>query len=304
MRNLLTVTVLGALALVIFLAKQAKDPGSSTKDARTGFNPAQSDLGTQTWNSDTHFVAEFMNHGSSAVVIEAVNVSCSCLIPNQDYVGRSVQPGDTLTLEGLLNTGYQPGTLTRTLTIVASNAKTHQFTLTCNVVPTYTLDPARLEFSATEKMPLTVDLNSKYAVTFVSATADKPWVYADVSERTIEVHIDWDLVPPGMQQASLNIYTDDALVSGMRVPITIRNFRRMHVYPSVVYLRDDNCAVVSPRGAEELSITGVQGLPDVVAGAIRSGTLRLHRKSGLLGLQTFVYVDLNDGSQLGFTLFY
>jgi len=272
-----------------------------------GFEPPAIDLGELPWNTIIPFTAVFANGGNSPVLFESVTTSCGCVVISEDYEGATVPPSERITLEGLLDTEYRPGRVARTVTISASCQQTFELELACAVKPTYELSPDGLCFGIEDPSPQSVELASEQGVEFVSVAADEPWLLPSFDGRTLEVAVDWALLSAGEHYGAVNVYTNDRYVPAVRLPVTAQQAPGAYLAAATVYLLDDVRHVVRLRGLEQdstVAFMSVQALPSGIELELRRTELRLSQPAGPSGLQTPVYVDLSDGSQLAFMLYY
>jgi hypothetical protein len=298
-----------ALAGVYLLGHtQGANPGSSSHSSvvHVGFEPATIDLGALPWNTTVPFTAGFVNRGDSALVIKELETSCGCLLVREDYRGATVRPGENIQLEGSVDTEYRVGPAVRTVTLTASPDSAYELSLSFEVRPTYRLSPERLRFTFENPSPQDLLLTSEQGVELVHVVADKPWVLCTLEDRAVEIDVDWAFLPPGEHHAALNVYTTDAHVPGVQVPLTAQRPRTAYLAPAAVYLFDDEHRVVRVCGVDEpeVTITRVQALPATVTAELNGTELRLRQAGGARDLNTPVYVDLSDGSQLAFMLYY
>lgn len=220
------------------------------------------------------------------------------------YLQREVASGERIEFEGVINTEYAPGDIQRYLTVQCSDGKEYRVELRFVVEETWGMDAERLEFNENTPDSQTVKLRPDCGATILSASADKPWFDVQFESSAIHVSIEWEVVPPGLQAAVLNIYSDDTNVPGLHIPIKVNSTRSMYIYPSVVYLYDSNPRVVELRGTESVQIVGMQALPDSVESKIDGRFITLTQKKIGQRREITVYADLSNGEQVGFTLYY
>jgi len=102
----------------------------------------------------------------------------------------------------------------------------------------------------------------------------------------------------------VNVFTDDAHVAGTRVPVRVRNLRMTYSIPAVVWLRDAAPRVATLIGEVGLTMSGVQAMPEDVEADLVDDRLMLHHKGQYRREMATVYVDIDDGSQLGVMVYY
>jgi hypothetical protein len=116
----------------------------------TGFVSSQVDLGDQFWHRTIPVPLVFRNASHTALPLEAIAVSCGCtLIDSAEYVGQSVNPSESVTLDVSLETGAEPGDKVRTVTLIAGGRK-YAADIRVNVVGTFALDRKVISFGEVE----------------------------------------------------------------------------------------------------------------------------------------------------------
>lgn len=277
--------------------------GKGDSVVSAAFEPSSADLGRTPWNTERSFSARFVNRTDKPLAIRDITTSCSCIVIKENYIGRTVEPLGSLEFTGTIDTGYLPGVSEYRLSVISTDDVAYQFTLKVEVEPTWGLVPNILEYDELGS-PVQRLRSSKNGVHVRSAAADQPWIQTQVVDNEIETTIDYDLVPVGVATGTVVVYTDDPYVPGLCAPVRVRNARTSRLQPSVIYLYDFTSRSMELRGDGATRIVGVQALPDGVEASIDGTRVVFTRRRAAQSKETSAYVDLSNGEQLGFMLYY
>lgn len=242
------VLVTNIAALIWLTATGCQAPGRSPgEDKRTGFEPAHVDVGRLPWHSTAPFASTFVNNRKEAAIIAALKSSCSCTILDRKlYVGKVIEPGESIEISGELNVGRLLGNRTNELELMLTNGAIYVLTLEHEGYPTYTYEPEMLDFGE-------VDLDSADAcvsqITFTSQTAkitseiktDSSWLKASYrqsgeEDATIFMQIDRRYLPHGSNYAMVTITTDDLYKPEFSVRVKATGVAAIRAVPGHLFL--------------------------------------------------------------------
>ena len=268
------IILLGAVAgafIVGRLSSSARLPLG--RQRTTGFEPARIDLGRQPWYTSVPFTAKFVNRRDEAAIIAAVKSACGCTgIDAKRYVGRTVEPGESLELAGELSTRHALGQRTAEVELMLTSGAIYVLTLEYEGYATYACQPQSLEFEG-------VDLDSEDEVIqsaiFTSQTArvvelvpDAPWLEAGYHDRgggqtELAVRIAKENLPHGKNYATLNVVTSDPFKPEFSIRVMAEGVAQVRAIPGHLILRNRQDGIVRfvDRNGESVEIESVEPEP-------------------------------------------
>lgn len=83
-------------------------------NAKISFDITEYNMGDMKLNEDTHYNFNFLNAGTSPLIIQNVKTSCGCTIPK--YSTKPIKPGDKGSIEIRYDTSF-PGFFNKTIKV-------------------------------------------------------------------------------------------------------------------------------------------------------------------------------------------
>lgn len=145
----LGVVVVAVVGAYVFGAYQGHRPAvtPTAPAAYTGFLPAEIDLGDQMWAQIVPFQLTFVNGGPEQLVIRSAQSSCDCtVIESAGFVGRTLQGGESLTIDVSLHTLNNAGLKQRQIEFLTDSGARYAGKVNVNVHGTWNLTPDAVDF--------------------------------------------------------------------------------------------------------------------------------------------------------------
>lgn len=187
------------------------------------------DLGIVEGDTVVPYTQFIRNDGDETLYIERVSVTCGCTVAN--LPDSTVEPGESVPLQGSLNTRKMDGEIHKALFIDSNDPERERLVLTLNgfVVREVSYYPKQVFFSnarvnETETKSITVRSGKDFplAITAVHTGTDRYEIEIENLERSGDYRLDMVLLPQEVGQVirdTLTIVTNIEGYKYIRIPI-------------------------------------------------------------------------------------
>lgn len=242
------------------------------------FRPSQTDLGRQLWDTTVAFDLRFVNDSTAPVVIDAVSSSCDCiLLEAESYRGRSIPPGEPLSIPGTLDTGKHAGSLVRTVTLTSAAGGKYSAQLFLEVFGTWTLSTDSVDFGevllgspAIEGPQASFQFVSDTDHLIGEAECRAPWLrlftaQRDPSTTDILVRVAVNDLAPGINTANVVLRTSSPVRPDTSVYVRVRAVPALVAIPAAAFLVGDEIKRVKVTRREGTAATLARAQPSIDA---------------------------------------
>lgn len=242
-------------------------PGAEAPALASGFDPSPVPLGRLPWHSSVPFVGRFVNNRAEAAIVAAIRSSCGCTgIESKDYVGKVIEPGQSLDVSGTIDVGERLGTRSVEVDLMMVSGAIYTLALAYEAYPTYLVQPAELTFSGVD-LDAESDLSdAEQRVVFTPMAssgsrladrpaADVPWLQAGFAERPdgsaeISVQVVKQNLSHGKNWGWLTLHTSDRFKPETRVRVIAEGVAQVTATPGHVLLKRGGEAYVTFRDSD------------------------------------------------------
>lgn len=244
-----------------YLADSAASAGV-TKE--TGFPSEFQDLGEAPWNEQVNFALQFQNGDDRDIEIATISSSCGCTTFAADWHQQIIPPNQSLTLNGKLATGNNPGELSRSISVVLCDGRVYECPLRLKVIAGYEVTPSGLRF---DSIDIATDNPGMHLLRFRSkeakllrVTSDSAWLTCDIGDTVVDgagiretaLHV---IANPrflafGNNTGRLTIFTSDQNKGEYGIGVAARGHSAVRAIPSFVVLREDSEQAIQLIGAD------------------------------------------------------
>lgn len=219
-------------------------PSLNLNSKTIGFEPREISLGEQLWMQEVPFESRFVNRSATSIVILRFDSSCGCtLLDNSSFQNQSLEPGQSITVTGKIDTKQTLGSKTVDLRAHLTDGRVITGQLYWKTIGTYEVEPrsinlGRVVADEEKAMPsTTLKFHSKGA-RLRQATTDSDWLAVEMGdEANLLVKLVRERLPVGRTFGRIILETDDPHVPQFSIPVLMDGARDPLAVPSNVFLR-------------------------------------------------------------------